>query len=75
MYGHLQLRWSDDFQNAHAVLLTLLVACQADINKLADDFEEQLKASREKLEVSFFSAKLGLLHHLCQFQGTQGAVG
>ena len=24
---------------------------QADINKLADDFEEQLKASREKLEV------------------------
>ena len=28
---------------------------QADINKLADDFEEQLKASREKLEVSYLA--------------------
>lgn len=64
----------DNIQNVHVVLLTLLVARQADINKLADDFEEQLKASREKLEVSFCSAKVGLLHQLCHFQGAQGGV-
>ncbi len=37
-------------------LRSCYIVVQADINKLADDFEEQLKASREKLEVFFVNS-------------------
>lgn len=50
----------------NAALLTFPTAGQADINKLADDFEEQLKASREKLEVS-------LSCHVCHTTGAEAA--